>query len=151
MKKPEELNRLLTEMYRDTRAGKLHWNLQVKTTEHNNPAEKPVEIEDGIAWTIDECYAAYECKYKGEDFCMITYEMIKTAGEKVMTTNLIFLPPMGIRVFHLQTLLPYAIPASHILANQIHKLWELLLMQYKADKTSVHLDVIPGTLTIVED
>ena len=151
MKKPEELNRLLTEMYRETRMGKLHWKLQVKTTEYNSPAEKPMEIENGVAWIIDECYVAYECNYKGEDFCMITYEMIKTAGEKEMTTNLIFLPPMGIRVFHLPTLLPYAIQASPILANQIQKIWGLLLAQYKADKTSVDMDVIPGTLTIIED
>ena len=151
MKKTEELNRLLTEMYKETKAGRLRWSLQVKTTEHNHQEEKPVEIEDGIAWIIDECYVAYECSYKGQEFSMITYEMIKTAGEKVQTTNLIFLPPMGIRVFHLPTLLPYAVQASNILANQIHNLWELLLMQYKVDKTSVQLEVIPSTLTIIED
>ena len=79
---------------------------------------------------------------------MITYELIKTAGDKVQTTNLLFMPPMGIRAFHLQTLLPYAIPASNVLANQIHNLWELLLQQYKANHTSVKLDVIRGMLTI---
>ena len=79
---------------------------------------------------------------------MITYELIKTAGDKVQTTNFLFLPPMGIRAFHLQTLLPYSIPISNVLANQIHNLWELLLQQYKADHTSVNLDVLRGTLTI---
>jgi len=150
MKKPEELSRLLTELYRETKEGKIRWNLQVQTTEHNNPSEKPVEVEDGISWTVDECYVCYVCNYKGQDFCMITYEMIKTAGDKVQSTNLVFLPPMGIRVFHLPNLLPYAVPASNVLANQIHNLWELLLIQYKADKTSVYLDVIPGTL-VIED
>ena len=150
MKKPEELSRLLTELYKETKEGKIRWSLQVQTTEHNNPSEQPVEVEDGISWTVDECYVSYVCNYKGQDFCMITYEMLKTAGDKVQTTNLIFLPPMGIRVFHLQNLLPYAIPASNVLANQIHNLWELLLIQYKADKSSVYLDVIPGTL-VIED
>ena len=150
MKKPEELSRMLTEMYKETKAGKIHWRLQVQTTEHNAPSEKPIEVENGIPWTIDECYVSYVCQYRGQDFCMITYEMLKTAGDKVQTTNLIFLPPMGIRVFHLQNLLPYAIPASNVLANQIHNLWELLLIQYKADKSSVYLDVIPGTL-VIED
>ena len=150
MKKPEELSRLLTEMYKETKEGRIRWSLQVQTTEPNKASEKPVEVEDGISWTIDECYVSYVCKYKGQDFCMISYEMIKTAGNKVQTTNLVFLPPMGIRAFHLQTLLPYAVQTSHVLANQIHNLWELLLMQYKVDKTSVYLDVVPGTL-VIED
>ena len=150
MKKPEELSHLLSEMYKETKEGKIHWNIQVQTTEHNDPATKPVEVEDGISWTVDECYVAYVCKYKGQDFCMITYELIKTAGDKVLTTNLVFMPPMGIRAFHLQTLLPYAIQASNVLANQIHNLWELLLIMYKADKTSVYLDVNPGEL-VIED
>ena len=137
MKKPEELSRLLTEMYKETKEGRIRWSLQVQTTEHNNPSEKPIEVEDGISWTVDECYVSYVCNYKGQDFCMITYEMIKTAGDKVQTTNLVFLPPMGIRAFHLQTLLPYAVEASNVLANQIHNLWELLLVQYKTDKASV--------------
>ena len=150
MKKPEELSHLLTELYKETKEGKIHWNIQVQTTEHNDPATKPVEVEDGISWTVDECYVAYVCKYKGQDFCMVTYELLKTAGSKVQTTNLIFLPPMGVRAFHLQTLLPYSIQASSVLANQIHNLWELILIQYKTDKTSVYLDVIPGTL-VIED
>ncbi len=150
MKKTDELSRLLTEMYKETKDGRIRWSLQVQTTEHNNTAEKPVEIEDGISWTVDECYVSYVCNYKGQDFCMITYEMIKTAGDKVQTTNLVFLPPMGIRAFHLQTLLPHAVEASNVLINQIHNLWELLLGQYKTDKNVVSLEVIPGTL-VIED
>ena len=75
MKKPEELSHLLTEMYKETKEGNLRWSLQVQTTEHNNPAEKPVEVEDGVSWVIDECYVSYVCKYKGQDFCMVTYEI----------------------------------------------------------------------------
>ena len=100
MKRPEELSHMLTEMYNDTKDGKIRWNLSVQTTENNEVSEKPVEVEDGVSWTIDECYVSYYCKYKGQDFLMITYEMIKTAGDKVHTTNMIFLPPLGIRVFH---------------------------------------------------
>ena len=148
MKKPEELSRMLMDMYKETKAGKIHWKLQVQTTEHNDPSEKPVEVEDGISWTIDECYVSYVCEYRGQDFCMITYEMLKTSGNRTVTTNLIFLPPMGIRVFHLPTLLPYAVEASNILANQIHNLWELLLEKYKIDKTSVDIDAFAGKLTI---
>ena len=125
MKRPEELSHMLTEMYNDTKDGKIHWNISVQTTENNEVSEKPVEVEDGVSWTIDECYVSYYCKYKGQDFLMITYEMIKTAGDKVHTTNMIFLPPLGIRVFQLPMLLPYAVQASGVLANQIHNLWEL--------------------------
>ncbi len=148
MKKPEELLRLLSDMYRETREGKLYWNVEVQTTENNDVSEKPVEEENGILWTIDECYVSFYCKRRGEDFCMITYEMIKTAGEKTMTTNLVFLPPLGIRLFNLHTLLPYSVQASGVLVNQIHKLWELLLNMYKADSESVHLEVTAGKLTI---
>lgn len=102
MKRPEELSHMLTEMYNDTKDGKIHWNISVQTTENNEVSEKPVEVEDGVSWTIDECYVSYYCKYKGQDFLMITYEMIKTAGDKVHTTNMIFLPPLGIRVFQRQ-------------------------------------------------
>lgn len=148
MMKPEVLSRQLTDMYKETKEGKLHWNITVQTTEHNDPSEKPVEVEDGISWTIDECYVSYYCKYKGEEFCMITYEMIKTAGDKTLTTNLIFLPPLGVRLFNLHTLLPHAVQGSTVLANQIQNLWKLLLEMYKADKESVFLEVLPGKLTI---
>ncbi len=150
MKRPEEVSRKLQEMYQDTKNGRIHWTVEVQTTEHNDPSEKPVEEEDGVSWVIDECYVSYYCKYKGQDFCMITYEMIKTAGERVLTTNMIFFPPLGIRLFNLHTLLPYAIQTSNVLTNQIHNLWELLLILYKADKTSVSLEVKPGKL-IIED
>ena len=129
MKRPEELSHMLTEMYNDTKDGKIRWNLSVQTTENNEVSEKPVEVEDGVSWTIDECYVSYYCKYKGQDFLMITYEMIKTAGDKVHTTNMIFLP----------------------LANQIHNLWELLLAMKKADPESVFMEVSAGKLVIEDE
>ena len=148
MKKPEELSHQLTEMYKETKEGKLHWNLQVQTTEHNDTSEKPVEVEDGINWTVDECYVSYYCKYKGKDFCMITYEMIKTSGDKVTTSNMVFLPPLGMRFFDLRTLLPYSIEVSNVLLDQIHKLWVMLFDMYKVDKGSIYLDIKPGVLKI---
>ena len=46
MKRPEELSHMLTEMYNDTKDGKIHWNISVQTTENNEVSEKPVEVED---------------------------------------------------------------------------------------------------------
>lgn len=148
MKKPEELSRLLTELYNETKDGKLCWTVEVQTTEHNAQGEKPVEVEDGIAWTVDECYVSYYCTHKSQEFLLITYEMIKTAGDKVHTTNMVFMPPLAIRVFELPVLLPYAVQASGVLTNQIHNLWELLLSLKKAGSDRVELDASPRKLVI---
>lgn len=149
--KQEELSRKITELINETKDGKLKWSLEVQTTEGNEPDEKPVETEDGIAWTLDECYAAYHCKGRDKEFCMITYELIKTAGDKVQTSNLVFLPPLSVRYFDLHTLLPYAVEMGPVLASQIHQLWELLMKLHKAGSDSVSLQVRPGTLTIEDE
>ena len=151
MKKEDELLRDLTEMIKDTQKGDLKWKVIAQTTEYNDESQKPKVTEDGVEWTVDECFVSYECKYKDKDFLMITYEMIKTAGDKVHTTNMIFLPPLGIRVFQLPMLLPYAIQASGVLANQIHNLWELLLAMKKADPESVFMEVSAGKLVIEDE
>ena len=39
MKRPEELSHMLTEMYNDTKDGKIRWNLSVQTTENNEVSE----------------------------------------------------------------------------------------------------------------
>lgn len=150
MKKPEELFRELDNLMKETKAGKIHWHVEVQTTEHNNPADKPVEQEDGIKWVLDECYVSYYCEYHGKEFCMITYELIKNAEheKKTMTSNLIFLPPGNVRCFHLQTLLSYAVENSAVLSEQVHKLWVMLLEMYKADQSSVTLTASGGTLQI---
>ena len=60
---------------------------------------------------------------------MITYEMIKTAkqagsGEnRVTSSNMVFLPPLGLRFFDLHTLLPYSVEVSNVLLDAIHRLW----------------------------
>ena len=156
MKRPEELSHMLTEMYNDTKEGKIHWNISVQTTENNEAAEKPVEVEDGVSWTIDECYVSYYCKYKGKDFCLITYEMLKTANsstgeQKVKSSNMVFLPPLGMRFFDIHALLPYSIEVSNVLLDAIHRLWVMLLDMYKVDKGSIYLNVRPGTLTIEDE
>lgn len=156
MKKQDELYRNLTEMIKATREGKLRWNLEIQTTEANDPADKPIERDNGQDWIVDECYVSYYCTYKGKEFCMITYEMIKTAkeqrmdGARVMTGNMVFLPPLGVRFFDLHTLAPYSVECSPVLLSEIHQLWVLLLDMYKVDKGSVYLNVNPGTL-VIED
>lgn len=144
----EELSHRLTELINATKEGNIRWDVEVQTTEANEPSEKPVEMENGVEWTVDECYVSYYCKYRGNEFCMITYELIKTAGERVMTSNMVFLPPIGVRFFDLRTLLPHSVETSAVLLEQIHQLWILLLDMYKVDKSSIYLDVRPGKLTI---
>lgn len=144
----EELSKKITELTNETKAGKLTWRLDVQTTEANEPETKPVEQEDGTAWTLDECYVSYDCNYRGTPFSMITYELIKTAGDKTATSNLVFVPPLGVRCFDLRTLLPHSVEASAVLLEQIHQLWLVLMERYKTNPESVKLTVRPGELTI---
>ena len=148
MKKESELQKQLSEMLKDTKMGKCKWEVICQTTEYNDLASKPQIEEDGILWTVDECYVSYHCEYKGTEFLMITYEMIHTAIDKVKTTNMVFLPPLGIRYFDVNTLLPYAVENNNILSYQIQSLWKLLLEMYKANPASVSLDVSERMLTI---
>lgn len=148
MKKQEELLKQLTEMTKDTKSGKIHWNIECQTTEYNDADSKPQVEEDGVSWVVDECYVSYHCEYKGKEFLMITYEMIHTAGDVVKTTNLVFLPPLGVRYFDIHTLLPYSVEASQMLTYQIHTLWTMLLGMYKENPDSVSMDVSERVLTI---
>jgi len=151
MKKQDELLKQLTEMTKDTKAGKIAWEVICQTTEYNDRDTKPQIEEDGNLWTVDECYVSYHCEYKGKEFLMITYEMIHTAGDAVKTTNLVFMPPLGIRYFDINTLLPYAVETNQMLTYQIKTLWEILLAMYKANPSSVKLDVSERVLTIEDE
>lgn len=151
MKREDELLKQLTDMAKDTKAGKLRWEVKCQTTEYNDADSKPQVTEDDILWTVDECYVSYHCEYKGKEFLMITYEMIHTAGEKVKTTNLVFLPPLGIRYFDIHTLLPYAVENSNMISYQVQTLWTMLLEMYKANPASVDLDVSERVLTIEDE
>lgn len=146
--KQEELCRKISELIAETKAGKIRWSVEVQTTEANDAADKPKEVENGIEWTVDECYVSYYCKYRDKEFSMITYELIKTAGDKVTSSNMVFMPPLGVRYFDLRTLLAHSVETSAVLLEQIHQLWVLLMDMHKADKGSIYLDVRPGTLTI---
>jgi len=148
MKKQDELLKQLTEMVKDTKAGRLKWEIICQTTEYNNPDTKPQIEEEGTMWTVDECYVSYHCEYKGKEFLMITYEMMHTSKDAVKTTNLVFTPPFGIRYFDINTLLPYSVETNQMLTYQIKTLWEMLLAMYKANPESVKLDVSERVLTI---
>ncbi len=148
MKKEAELVRQLADMLKDTKMGKIKWEVICQTTEYNDPESKPKTEEEGVLWTVDECYVSYHCMYKGEEFLMITYEMLHTSDSQTKTTNLVFLPPLGIRYFDVHTLLPYAVETTNMLSYQVQTLWKLLLDMYKANPDSVKLDVSERVLTI---
>ena len=97
MKKEEELLRDLKEMIKETRNGAMKWKILCQSTEYNDADQKPVVEENGVKWQVDECYVLYQTTYKGKEFLMISYEMIHSTAQKERTTNLIFLPPAGIR------------------------------------------------------
>lgn len=151
MKKEDELLKCIPEMVKETKAGKLKWRITGQTTEYNDLKTKPTVQEEENLWVVDECYIEYLCEYKGKEFLMITYEMIHTCGNKKKTTNLIFMPPLGIRYFDIHTLLPYSINASQILTYSVHTLWLTLLETYKVRPEQVSIDMSPRTLTIDEN
>lgn len=136
----EELIQTLKIMQQDTRDGKLNWSLYVQTTEGNE--EKYTVQEENRTWTIDECYVSYNCTYRGNEFCMITYEMMKTSGDLVHTVNYVFLPPRGVRLFSLHTLLDHSVETNALLIAQVHNLWELLmgLVKKKSSQVKFHIE-----------
>lgn len=125
----EKLANMLEHMYEETKEGRIHWQLEVMTSEFKDASDKPVVEADGQLWTVDECYADYHCTYQNIEFSVITYENIETAGEQVRSTNMVFLPPLSVRRFDLDYLAPYAVEATAPLVAVIRKLWELLLVQ----------------------
>lgn len=147
--KPEELVQALMKMYKETQEGKLKWKLVVQTTEGNE--EKYTVQEDGQEWTVDECYVSYDCEYRGEEFCMISYEMIKNSGAQVRTMNYIFLPPLGVRLFSLHTLLEHSVKADAVLVSQVHALWVLLMQIAKKGSGQVELSVTQAYVSVEED
>jgi hypothetical protein len=152
MSKEHELLRKLPELVKETNAGRIFWDVECQTTEYNAKEQKPVVTEeDGNEWTVDECYVSYHCEYKGSEFLMISYEMIHSRDEKKKTTNLIFLPPLGIRYFDIHSLLPYAVEADQMLTYQVHMLWLAILEQKKANPDAVNLEVDERKLTIEDE
>ena len=148
MKKEEELLRLIPDLVKETKKGCLNWKIVCQTTEYNEVNKKPIINEEGIEWIVDECYVSYECEYKGKTFVMISYEMIHSAGDKKNTTNLIFLPPLGIRYFDINVLLPYSVEADKMLVYEVNQLWLTILDMYKNKAENISLDVSPRELVI---
>lgn len=147
--KPEELAQTLVKMRKDTQEGKLNWRMDVQTTEGNE--SKYTVTEEGKTWIVDECYVSYLCNYRGSEFCLITYEMIKTCDGQVRTVNYLFMPPLGVRLFSLHTLLPHSIKANAVLVSQVHALWELLMGLVKKNSSQVEFHITEASVSIEED
>ncbi|SFG83735.1 hypothetical protein SAMN04487761_1674 [Lachnospiraceae bacterium C7] len=148
MKKQEELYRKLIKMVKDTKDNKIQWKVWCQTTEYNDDEDKPKETVDGVTWTVDECYVSYECEYEGNQFVMITYEMMHTDGIQQKTTSFICLPPLGVRYFDIVTLLPYTVENSQMLTYAAHSLWIEILEKYKENNPNIDLKVESRQLTI---
>lgn len=138
---PEALNAKLDDMIKDTKTKHLKWRLELETSEYETPDKKIKVNEEKKEWVMDECYVCFSCTFHGADFVLITYEDIETCEDKTRSMNLIFLPPVGMRLFDVNALAPYSIAASAALTAKIHTLWDLLLAMYKEDNTSVDLIV----------
>lgn len=148
--KKAELLREITNLGKETKAGKIRWDLQCQTTEFQPQEEKPVVEDDGRQWLVDECYVSYHCEYRGKEFLMITYEMLHTSGEQQKTTNLVFVPPLGIRIFDIHVLMNYAVEADQVLVYEIRMLWLTLLELYRSNPQLVKIDADERVLTIEE-
>lgn len=144
--KPEELLQTLMKMQKETKDGTLNWRLDVQTTEGNE--KKYTVEEDEKTWMVDECYVSYHCTYRGKEFCLISYEMIKTSGREIHTSNYLFLPPLGVRLFSLETLLPHSIEADAVLVSQVHMLWELLMELVKKQSPQVEFYITEASVNI---
>lgn len=147
--KPEELTQTLIKMQKDTEAGNLKWRMEIQTTEGNE--KKYTMEEDGLVWTVDECYVSYACHYAGKEFCMISYEMIKHAEGQTRTINYIFLPPLGVRLFSLHTLLEHSVKADAVLLSQVHALWMLLMGLVKKGGGQVECIISEANVNIEEE
>ena len=147
--KSGELTQTLMKMQKDTEAGRLHWRLEVQTTEGND--EKYTVEEGGLTWVVDECYVSYSCNYRGKEFCMISYEMIKTSGTQVRTMNYIFLPPKGMRLFSLHTQLEHSVDADAVLISQVHTIWTLLMKLVRQGSGQVQFRISQASVNVEED
>lgn len=148
MKKKNELLKELTDLIKDTKACKVKWDVKCSTTEYNPIEKKPIVLDENVEWVVDECYVSYHCEYKGQEFLMITYEMIHTNKDKSKTTNLVFLPPLGIRYFDINVLLDYAVEVDQMVVYQIHMLWLILIELHKSNSSLVSLEVDERQLVI---
>lgn len=137
-----QLANSLDEMMRETKRGRLNWGMQIETTDDLDESYKEKVEQDHTTWVVDECFVEYSCTFKGQDFCMISYEHIMTHEDQTRMTCLIFLPPLGIRFFDVTELAPYAIQADAYVTSKVHQLFELLMELYRANSAQCRLRVI---------
>lgn len=147
--KTTELSNLLSKMLKETKNGTLNWKISVQTTE--GAEEKYKVTEEGRTWTVDECYVSFSCHYRGEEFCLITYELMKSNKLETKTINYVFLPPMGVRLFSLHTLLPYSVESDAMLISQVHMLWEELIGLKQQESGQVEFHITEAAVTIQDD
>lgn len=138
----KQLANSLDEMVKDTKRGHLSWSMQIETTDDLDAALKERLEQDGTEWLVDECFIEYTCAWKGQDFCMISYEHVLTHGDQTHMTGLIFLPPLGMRFFDVAELAPYAVTSDAYLMSKVHTLWETLMELYRTDPARCRLRVI---------
>ena len=129
--KPETLMSKLDDLLKETNSNRLKWIVEIKTSEYENNIEKNIIQEENKTWTMDECYVSYSCNFHGENFVMVTYEDIEKCDNEIRSFNMVFLPPTGIRLFQMDSLISYSVEMSNPLALKLHTLWDTLLAKYK--------------------
>ena len=137
-----QLANSLDDMMKDTKRGHLSWSMQIETTDDLDASLKEKLEKDGMEWLVDECFVEYACTWRGQDFCMISYEHVLTHEDQTRMTCLIFLPPLGMRFFDVAELAPYAVEADAYLTNKVHQLWEMLLNLYRTEPSRCKIRVI---------
>ena len=139
----KQLGATIDDRIKETKRGNLDWKMQIESTDDLSVDLKEKYIdENDKTWIVDECFVAYECLYKRQPFCMISYEHVLTCEDKTRMTCLIFLPPLGMRFFDVAELAPYAVDADPILGNKVHMLWEQLMQQYRSGTGKVKIQVV---------
>lgn len=138
----KQLANTLDEMMKETKRGRLSWQMQIETTDDLDASYKEIITQDGMDWIVDECFVSYACNFKGQDFCMISYEHVLTCADQTRMTCLIFLPPLGVRFFDVAGLAPYAVEADAYVSNKVHLLFDQLLELHRADASRCRLQVI---------
>lgn len=142
--KADTLAHHITELIKYTKAGRIKWNVEMDTTEFKPEEEKPHIQENRKEWIVDECFTSFACSYQNEDFCVITYEVIKKSGDIVKSNNLVFMPPAFQRIFDLNLLVNYSVETNYNLMMAVHNLWTLLLDMKKAEHPNVVMNVTGG-------
>ncbi len=139
--KPTSLAITLDEMINETKRGRLDWRLELQSTDELDDSVKHRITEDEKEWIVDECFISFNCKFRGKDYLMITYEHIKRHKDLVRSDNLIFLPPLDVRYFDVGILSPYIIDADAVLLDRFHQLWMLLIELQKKQDAHVSIKV----------